>query len=154
MTAGKNQAQPVILKGVLFIGPLRSTPLRFEILHELVLRRIKSCPSTQSINGFESGRRNQPWSRVGGYSTARPLAQRSRKGFVHRLLGDIKISQQAHQRSKNPARFGPVKRLYGSAELFGNILRHAVKLTNERTSHNCARLFPRSPNRLLFKPSC
>src|SRR5882672_5622797 len=108
MTAGKNQAQPIILKAVLFLGPFRRTRLRFEISHELFLRRIKSCPSTQSINGFESGRRNQPWSRVAGYSTPRPEAQRSRKGFVHRLLGKIKITEQAHQRSKNPARFGPV----------------------------------------------
>src|SRR2546427_7427229 len=103
MTASKNQAQPIILKMVLFIGPclcirfFGRTPLRFEISHELVLRRIKSCPSTQSINGFESGRRNQPWSRVAGYSTPRPQAQRSRKGFVHRLLGKIKITEQADQ---------------------------------------------------------
>jgi hypothetical protein len=59
---------------------------------------------------------------------------------VHGLFGDIKISEQACQRSKNPARFGPVKHLDGSAELLGNILRHAVKLTNERTPHNCTRL--------------
>src|ERR1039458_402468 len=105
MTAGKNQAQPVVFKAVLFIfiGPFRQTPLHFEMSRELVLRRVKSCPSTQSINGFESGRRNQPWSRVAGYSTARPQAQRSRKGFVHRLLGEIQISEEAHERRQNPA---------------------------------------------------
>src|SRR6266446_6115599 len=97
MTARKNQPQPIILKGVIlkaapFLGPFRRTRLRFEISHELVLRRIKSCPSTQSINGFESGRRNQPWSRVPGHSTLWPQAQRSRKGFVHRLFGKIKIA--------------------------------------------------------------
>jgi hypothetical protein len=59
---------------------------------------------------------------------------------VHGRFGDINISERARQCSKNPARYGPVKRLYGSAELFGNILRHAVKLTNERTPHNCSRL--------------
>ena len=80
MTTRKYQAQPVIfkaiiLKAVLCIGgPCRRTPLRLEIAHELVLRRIKSRPSTQSVNGFESGRRNQPWSRVAGYSTPRPQA--------------------------------------------------------------------------------
>jgi hypothetical protein len=62
---------------------------------ELVLRRVKSRPSTQSIDGFESRGRNQPWSRVAGYSTPRPQAQRSRKGFVHGLLGKIKITKQA-----------------------------------------------------------
>src|SRR5712691_5518704 len=113
MTAGKNQAQPIvfkaILKAVLLIGPFRRTRLRFEIAHELVLRRIKSCPSTQSINSFESGRRNQPWPRVAGYPTPRPQAQRSRKGFVHRLLGKIKITEQADQSCQDPSRIHAIK---------------------------------------------
>src|SRR5438105_14921854 len=95
MTARKNQAQPIILKAVLFIGLFRRTQLRFEISHELVLRRIESCPSTQSINGFESGRRNQPGSQVAGYPSPRPQAQRSRKGFVHPLHATLKITEQA-----------------------------------------------------------
>src|SRR5436853_1885837 len=109
MTAGKNQAQPIILNAVIFIGPFRRTPLRFEIAHELVLRRIKPCPSTQSVNGFESRRRNQPWSRVAGYSTPRPQAQRLRKGFVHHLLGKIKITEQADQSRQNSSRIQAIK---------------------------------------------
>ena len=35
------------------------------------------------------------------YSTPRPKAQRSRKGFVHRLLGKIKITEQADQRCQD-----------------------------------------------------
>src|SRR5260370_15680130 len=113
MTAGKNQTQAIIfkaiLKAVLFIGSLRRTQLRFEISYELVLRRIKSCPSTQSINGFESGRRNQPWSRVAGSSTPRPQAQRSRNGFVHRLLGKLKITEQADQSCQDSSRIHAIK---------------------------------------------
>src|SRR5271155_511225 len=97
MAAGKDETEAVVLKAVLFLGAFRRIRLRFEIAHELFLRGIKSRPSTQSINGFESGCRNQPWSRVAGYSTARPQAQRSGKGFVHRLLGKIKITEQADQ---------------------------------------------------------
>src|SRR5215472_12441333 len=104
MTAGKNQAQPIILKAVLFIRCFRRTPLRFEMSRELVLRRIKSCPPAQSINGFESGGRNQPWSRVAGYSTRWPKAQRSRKGLVHRLLSKIKITEQADQSCQDSSR--------------------------------------------------
>src|SRR6266478_8113262 len=114
MTAGKNQAQPIILKGVIlkaapFLGPFPRTRLRFEISHELVLRRIKSCPSTQSINGFESGRRNEPRPRVAGYSTPRPQAQRSCKGFVHRLFGKIKITEQANQSCQDSSRIAAIK---------------------------------------------
>src|ERR1700730_15142189 len=124
MTARKNQAQPIILNAVLFFRPFRSTPLRFEISREFVLRRIKSCPSTQSINGLESGRRNQPWPRVIGYSTPRPQAQRSRKGFVHRLLGKIKITEQANQSCQDPSRIHAIKGVEQFAYLLRGTLRH------------------------------
>src|SRR5580700_11276990 len=138
MTAGKDQAQPIILKAivlkaVLFIGPFPRTPLRFEISHELVLRRIKSCPSTQSINGFESGRRNQPWSRVIGYSTLRPQAQRSRKGFVHRLLGKIKITEQADQSCQDSSRIHAIKGVEQFAYLLGGTLGHDDDLSKPAT---------------------
>src|ERR1044071_3538324 len=127
MTARKNQAQAVIFQGILkavFIGPFRRTPLRFEISHELVLRRIKSCPSPQSINGFESGRRNQPWSRVAGYSTRRPQAERRRKGFVHRLLGKIKITEQADQSCQDSPRIDAIKGVEQFAYRLGGRLGH------------------------------
>jgi len=49
MTAGKNQAQPIILKGVIlkaapFLGRFRRTRLRFEISHELGLRTHRILP--------------------------------------------------------------------------------------------------------------
>src|SRR5271167_920167 len=134
MTAGKNQAQPIILKGVLFLGASRRTRLRFEISHELVLRRIKSCPSTQSINGFEAGRRNQPWSRIAGYSTPRPQAQRSRKGFVHRLLGKIKITEQADQSCQDSSRLHAIK----GVEQFAYLLMQLVggTLGHDRLGHD------------------
>src|SRR6202047_490977 len=133
MTARKNQAQPIILKAVLFIGPFRRTPLRFEISHELALRRIKSCPSAQSINGFESGRRNQPWPRVAGYSALRPQAQRRRKGFVHRLLGKIKITQQADQSRQDSSRIHTIKRVEQFAYLLGGTLGHDDDLSKPAT---------------------
>src|SRR2546427_8993811 len=145
MTASKNQAQPIILKAVLFIGPclcigfFERTPLRFEISHELVLRRIKSCPSTQSINGFESGRRNQPWSRVAGYSTPRPQAQRSRKGFVHRLLGKIKITEQADQSCQDSSRLPAIK----GVEQFAYLL---IYLLGGTLGHDDDRSKPATPN--------
>src|SRR5256885_8948559 len=146
MTARKNQAQPVIFKAIIlkavlfiFIGPFRRTQLRFEISHELVLRRIKSCPSTQSINGFESGRRNQPWSLVAGYSTPRPQAQRSRKGFVHRLLGKIKITEQADQSCQDSSRIHTIK----GVEEFAYLLMYRLGGT---LGHDDDRSKPATPN--------
>src|ERR1700739_2660152 len=124
MTAGKNQAQPIILKAFLFIGPFGRTALRLEISHELVLRRIESCPSPQSVNGFESGRRNQPWSRAARYSTLRPQAQRCPQGFVHRLFGKIKITQQADQSRQDSSRIHAIKGVEQFAYLLGGTLGH------------------------------
>src|SRR6202051_708312 len=143
MTAGKNQAQPIILKAVLFIGPFRRTPLRFEISHEFVLRRIKSCPPTQSINGFESGRRNQPWSRCAGYPAPRPQAQRSRKGFVHRLLGKIKITEQADQSCQDSSRVHAIK----GVEQFAYLLIYLpIYLLRGTLGHDDDRSKPAIPN--------
>src|SRR6267142_3904120 len=133
MTARKNQAQPIILKAVLVIGPFRRFRLRFEISHQLVLGRIKSCPSTQSINGFESRRRNQPWSRVAGYSTLRPQAQRSRKGFVHGLLGKIKITEQADQSCQDSSRIHAIKGVEQFAYLLDGTLGHDADLSKPAT---------------------
>src|SRR5258708_367971 len=151
MTAGKNQPQPVVFKKIviealLWIGPFPRTRLRFEISHELVLRRIKSCPSTQSINGFESGRRNQPWPRVAGDSTLRPQAQRSRKGFVHRLLGKIKITEQADQSCQDSPRIHPIK----GVEQFAYLLTYRLggTLRPDTPRHS-----PPRPNHTLTNPT-
>src|ERR1700752_2571172 len=146
MTAGKNQAQPIVfktelLKAVLCIGSLRRTPLRFEMSHELVFRRIKSCPSTQSIDGFESGCRNKPWSRVSGYSTLRPQAQRSRKGFVHRLLGKVKITEQADQSCQDSSRIHAIKGVEQFTYLLSGTLGHDL-------GHDADRSKPATPNQL------
>ena len=39
---------------------------------------------------------------------------------MHRLFDQVEVSQQAHERSQNPARFRPVKGHDGLAELFGH----------------------------------
>jgi hypothetical protein len=124
MTARKNQPQPLVFKKIVTTGDPRRTPLRFEISREVVLRRIESCPSAQSIDGFESGRRNQPRSRVAGYSTPRPEAQRRRKGFVHRLLGKIKIAEQADQSGQDSSRIHAIKGVEQFSYLLGGTLGH------------------------------
>src|SRR6202044_1306168 len=127
------QAQPVVFQKIVITGSFRGNRLRFDMVHELVLRRIKSGPSTQSVNGFESGRRNQPWSRVAGYSTARPQAQRSRKGFVHRLLGKIKITEQADQSCQDSSRIHAIKGVEQFAYLLGGTFEHDDDLSKPAT---------------------
>src|SRR5580693_8292774 len=140
MAAGEDQTEAIVLKAVLFIGPFRRTRLRFEISQELVLRCIKSCAATQSVNGFESGRRNQPWSRVAGYSTPRPQAQRSRKGFVHRFLGKIKIAEQADQSCQDSSRIRAIKGVEQFAYLLGGTLGHDDDLSKPATANQFGKL--------------
>src|SRR5258708_24868208 len=105
MTAGKNQAQPVVFKAVLkgailkavrfmFIRPFRRTRLRFEISHELVLRRIESCPSTQSINSFEPGRRRARFDASQDRSEEHTFELQSPDHLVCRLLLEKKKEAQ------------------------------------------------------------
>src|SRR4029077_14135515 len=84
----------------------------------------ESSPSTQRIQGFESGGRNQPRSGVIGYSTPRPQAQRRRKGFVHRLLGKIKLTEQADQSCQDSSRILAIKGVQQFAYLLGGTLGH------------------------------
>src|ERR1700685_191547 len=100
MTAGKNQAQAIVFEEIVFNRTFGRSRLCFDKSRELVLRRIESCAPAQRVDGFEAGRRDQPWTRVAGHSSRRPQAERGRKGFMHRLLGKIKIPEQADQRSE------------------------------------------------------
>jgi hypothetical protein len=149
MAARKNQPQPIILKAIVFTRPFRRTRLRFEISRELALRRIKPRPPPQSINGFESGRRNQPWSRVAGYSAARPHAQRSGKGFVHRLLGKIKITEQADQSCQDSSRIHAIKGVEQFAYLLGGTFGHDDDLSKPATPNQFSkrRLDAKCPGR-------
>src|SRR4030095_1459730 len=62
--------------------------------------------------------------RVAGYSTPRPQAQRSRKGFVHRFLGKIKITEQADQSCQDSSRIHAIKGVEQFAYLLGGRLGH------------------------------
>src|SRR3982750_2663593 len=129
MTAGENQPQTIVLKALFFVGSFRRTRLRFEMSCELVLRGIKSRPTSQSINGFEARRRNQPWSRARGCPTGWPGAQRSRKGLVHGLLGKIEITEQADQGCQDPSRIVTVKGVEQFADVIGGLLGHDEDLS-------------------------
>jgi len=113
--------------------------LRYEKAREFILRRIKSCPSTQGINGFEAGRRDQPRSRVAGYATPRPKAEGGRKSFVHRLLGQIKITEQADQSRQDSSRIHPINRV----EQFAYLLIYRLR---GRLGHDHDRSKPASAN--------
>ena len=61
---------------------------------------------------------------------------------MHGLFGEIQISEEAHQRRQNPARFRPVKGLNGLAELFGHRRRHLRQASKRNGSIQLRSGFP------------
>ena len=76
--------------------------------------------------------------RDAGYSTSRPNAQRSRKGFVHRLFGQIKITEQADQSCQDSSRIGAIKRVEQFAYLLGEPSDMTTTLANQLPRINLA----------------
>src|SRR5207244_5182553 len=62
--------------------------------------------------------------RAARYDTPRQQAHRMRKGFVHRLLGKIKITEQADQSCQDSSRIHAIKGVEQFAYLLGGTLRH------------------------------
>src|SRR5262245_40534681 len=60
---------------------------------------------------------------------------------MHGLVGEIHISEEAHERRQNPARFRSVKSLNGPAELFG-YRRHLRQTTKRSGSRQLRSDFP------------
>jgi hypothetical protein len=70
---------------------------------------------------------------------------------MHRLFGEIQISEKAHERRQNSARFRPVKSLNGVADLFGERRRH-LRQTNKRTGSTQLRSAFRNKYRNIENP--
>jgi hypothetical protein len=83
---------------------------------------VKPSATPQSINRLESARGNQPGSRIVGNSTFNSLSHRQGKRLMHRLLSQIKIPQQPHQRGKHSPRLGPVELINRSSNLIVTML--------------------------------
>src|SRR5207253_3325989 len=59
-----------------------------------------------------------------GHSTVRPQAQCSRKGFVHGLLGEIEIAEQADQSCQDASSIDAIKGIERFAYLLSGMLGH------------------------------
>jgi hypothetical protein len=79
-----------------------------------------------------------------GNSTPGPQAQRSRKGFVHRLLGKIKITEQADQSCQDSPRIHAVK----GVEQFAYLVMYLLGGTfgHDTLGHNDDLSKPATPN--------
>jgi len=77
------------------------------------------------------------------------LAQRSRKGFVQRLLGKIKITEEADQSCQDSSRIHAIKGVEQFAYLLGGTLGHDDDLSKPATPNQFdkRRIDARCPSR-------
>src|SRR5215467_12148237 len=123
MAAGEDQAESIILDLLIIERSCGAAHFPFAVMVE---RKIFLCSFIEArapahpIDGFEACRGNQPGARLVRNTSPRPGLQSGGECLMHGLFGEIQISEEAHQRRQNPARFRSVKSFNGPAELFGH----------------------------------
>src|SRR4029453_18825067 len=95
-TASEDQPQPVVFD--LFIVPRNGSPrCGADPLGESSLHGFEAAAPSHGINSFETAGGNEPCSWVPWHAFPRPPFQRCRKGIVQRVLGEVKVADEADQ---------------------------------------------------------
>src|SRR5215213_219991 len=127
MTAGEDQAQPVILDFLvgLFQGVVR---VGTGLLSEIIQRGINAGITAQRVNRLEAPGRNEPGARIGRYSIPRPLFHCNPESVLQGVFGKVKIAEQTDQGGKYAARLRPVKAIDLVMHLFSAIVIHHFEI--------------------------
>ena len=83
-----------------------------------VVPGLEARAAADAVDGLEAPGRHQPGARVGRDAARRPLLERGAKAVVQRLLGQVEVAQQAHQRGEDAARLVAVDRVHRLAHHF------------------------------------
>jgi hypothetical protein len=96
VAAGEDEAKPVVLHGALLFGRAEIVVAGREHGH-----LAEQFPSTrlaaQAVDGGVAGGRRDPASRVGRQAVGRPLAQGDGERLLHRILGDVDVTEHTDQ---------------------------------------------------------
>ena len=96
MTTSKDQPQAIVFNAL--VAPFRwFNGIALKPVRKLHQRCIEPSASTQSVDGFESARRNQPCTRVCRNAILRPLFHSRGESFTHGFLGPIKVADQTDE---------------------------------------------------------
>src|SRR6516164_5629486 len=123
MTAGEDQPKPVVLDALIVRG-CGDAGLGSELLGDSRLRRVEPGAPSHRVDGLEPSRRNEPRARTRGYSLLRPSLQRSTKGIVQCVLGQLKVAEQPNQACKDPPRLRAINGVQFLPRLFGGVFFH------------------------------
>ena len=111
MAAGEDQPQLVVVYALLIA---RHAVPRFgvELLGDLRQRCIEPSAPPQAVDRLEAARRHEPRPGVRGHTVLRPTLDRRGEGVMQRLLGEVKVAEQADQGGENATRLGAVDGVY------------------------------------------
>jgi hypothetical protein len=101
-----------------------------ELLGENGQRVVESRSSAQAVDRLEASCRDEPCPRIGRQSLIRPLFHGSSKSLVHGILGQVKITEQTDQGSKDASRLCPVNGIHLGANLFASMFVRQFKSSN------------------------
>src|SRR5207245_1198409 len=124
MTAREDQAEAIVLDAVARLQLLRVVRGCVEPPGELSDRRVEPRPPAHGIDRLEAAGRYQPRARAPRDTVAWPALHRRRERVMQRLLGQVKIAEQADQRGEDAARVGTVDAVHHVAYLLSHVLAH------------------------------
>ena len=108
VAAGEDEAQPIVLDGLVRPGVIRCGDLGQPVGYRR-LKRLESPAATERIDRLEPAGGDEPGARVVRDSVARPRFDRLRERFVHGFFGHVEVPEQADEGRKNAPGFGAVK---------------------------------------------
>jgi len=103
VAAGEDEAKPVVLHGSHLLGHTRVVIATRE--HRHLAQQFQSTRlAAQAVDGAVAGSRRDPAARVGRQADARPLAQGDGERLLHRILGEVDVTEDADQGGDGSAR--------------------------------------------------
>lgn len=112
MSADEDKTEAIVLD--LLIHLLCFTEARLQVVSNVFLCSIEARATAHCVDGLEACRGNQPGARLVRNARLRPRLQCGSERLVHRLFGQVQVTEQSYERRRYPARFGSVKGLNGS----------------------------------------
>ena len=110
VAAGEDEPQPVVLDLLARSGRVRLGDLR-EPPGDLPMLAVEGAAAAQGVDRLEPPRGYEPGPRVIRDAFPPPPLDRCGEGFMQRLLRQVKVPHQPHQRCEDPTRLRPVELL-------------------------------------------
>jgi hypothetical protein len=101
VTAGEDQAQPIVLDGALGLVALVLLRVESRKLGDALGAVGLRASASQAVDGPPSRRGRDPCRRVGRHTVARPGRDGGDEGVLDRVLGQLQVAELADERGQD-----------------------------------------------------